>query len=331
MTTPTTFPSGYSFVGLAKEAVQGTAVAPTDTLMINAPAQSKDNLTKLEDVGLRQSLTDVYGLVPGPLSSETSFAGDVRVDTIVHLLQNIMGDRTSTGAATPYVHAISLYNTTPAQPPSYTVTDFSGVTASVGARAYPGCMFSELTFTIEPDKLFDFSAKAVGWGSAASAAAPSPSVSSLTPQAGWNFAVGIGGPASGGTLVKNVTTMTVTLTREVKVYPAVGAQQPYIVRAGKFGMAGQFSLIAADEAALTSYLNNNTLQMQLILNAGASNIFQIDMTKVAYKAAALNRGDTVVMYDVDFTAIGNTTDVGTSGGFSPGKITVTNSVAGTEY
>ena len=331
MTTPVTYPSALSFVGLAKETVQGTAVAPTSTLMLNTPAQAKDMVDKLEDVGMRQAMADVYGAVPGPRSSDLQLDGDVRVDTIVTLLQNLLGDRTTTGAATPYAHAVSLLNTSPAQPSSLTVTDYSGVTASVGARAYPGVMLSEITLAIEPGKLFTFQAKGTGWGSAAAGAAPTASASTLTPKAGWTAAFGLGGPASGGTLVKNITSLQLTLTRQVKVYPTLGQQQPYIVRAGKFGVTGRFTMIAADESPLTDYLDNNTPQMQVLLNAGANEIFQFDSNKVFYKTSAINRGDDAVMFDVDFTCIANSTDVGASGGFSPCKVTVTNSVAGTAY
>lgn len=331
MSTPVTYPSALSFVGVAKETVQGTAVAPTDTLILNAPAQAKDDLTKFEDVGLRQALADVYDAVPGPRSSDVQLDGDVRVDTIVHLLQNVLGDRVTTGVAAPFAHAISLLNTSPAQPDSLTLTDYSGVTASVGARAYPGQMVQEITFDIEPGKLFTFSAKTMGWGSAAAAAAPTASPATLTAKAGWQAAFGLGGPASGGTLVKNITQLTVTLTRVVKVYPTLGQQQPYIVRAGKFGMAGRFSMIAADEQPLLDYLSNAQPQLEVLLNANANEIFQLDSNKVYYKTAAINRGDDAVMFDVDFTSIANTTDVGASGGFSPCKVTVTNSVAGTAY
>lgn len=325
MTTPVTHPSGYSFVGLAKETVQGTAVAPTQTLMLNSAAQSKDNLEKLDDVGMRQSLSETYGAVPGAKSSELQMDGDVRVDSIGYLLHMILGDLETTGTG-PYVHEFALLNTSPAQPPSYTFTDFSGVTASVGARAYAGSLLSELTLEIDPTKLITFSAKATGWGSVIPGAAPEPAVSAIAPKAGWQAAFGIGGPAAGGTQVKNIPSLSITITRALKVYHGLGTQQPFKIVADKVGVSGKFAMIAANEQALLDYLNNTQQAMQIVLNAGAAEIIQLDMSEVVYKATALNRGEEAVQYDVEWMAVGNTTDVGPSAGFSPIKVTLTNSV-----
>ena len=216
-----------------------------------------------------------------------------------------------------------------AQARSLTMTDWSGVTATVGARAYPGSMLSELAFSFDATKLLTFSAKAQSWGSSPAAVAPSPVISGLSAIAGWNCAVGIGGPASGGTLVANVTQMDIALTRQIRAYPALGGKQPYIIRQGKFGCTGRFTLIAADETHILSYLNNTQPQLQVVYTSGAgltAQTVQFDLNSVYYKAAALERGQDDVEILVDFTGIANTTNVGSSGGFSPCMVTLKNAV-----
>lgn len=217
-----------------------------------------------------------------------------------------------------------------AQARSLTLTDWSGVTATTGARQFPGSMLSELSYTFDATKLLTFAAKATSWGSSAAGATPTPSVSSLVPIAGWNCAVGIGGPASGGTFVPNVTAMDIALTRAIRVYPALGAKQPYIIRQGKFSAAGRFTIIAADETHIINYLTNVQPQLQVVYTTGAgltAQTVQFDMNQVYYKAAALERGQEDVEIQVDFTAIANTTNVGSSGGFSPCMVTLKNTVA----
>lgn len=239
--------------------------------------------------------------------------------------------------STPYTYAFALQNggvtqsqLQTAQAHSLTVTDWSGVTATTGARAYPGAMFSELAITVDPTKLLTFSAKATSWGSVAAASTPPVTISALGPQPAWDVAVGIGGPASGGTLMSNVANLSVTLTRQVKVLPALGGKNPYLIKQGKLGMAGKFTLYAADETPLTNYLTNQQPQLQIVCATGSgasTQLLQFDMQQVYYKTSVINRSSEAVTFDVDFTAIANTTNVGASGGFSPVMVTTKSAVA----
>lgn len=419
MPTPTTYASQLTFAGLASEQAQGTALAPTGTILLNKDPGTKDNQVYLEDMGLRNAMADVYGAVQGPLSGEWQLDGDVRSDTQGYLLGNILGDWTQTqtagspsttttgtnnagatslnvtlgtgftsgdtvivgtgptaemltigtpaGNVLPIVktarqatagtlafshaaaqtvakvdatqqstYAFALQNAGPcnsqalvAQARSLTLTDWSGVTASTGARQYPGSMLSELSYSFDATKLLTFSAKASSWGSAPAGVTPTPSVTSLVAIPGWNCAVGIGGPASGGTLVASVTSMALTLTRALRVYPALGAKQPYIIRQGKFGVTGQFTLVATDETHILNYLNNTQPQLQIVYTTGSgltAQTVQFDLNQVYYKAAALDRGQEEVDVQVDFTGIANTTNIGSSGGFSPLMVTLKNTV-----
>lgn len=331
MPTPTTYASDLTFVGIAKEATQGTAVAPTFTLIVNKEPDVKDTVNYLDDVGKRQAMAEVYAGVPGTRVSDVGLDFDLRPDVLPLFLGNILGDRTTTGTG-PYVHAVSLQNAAPAQNASLTVTDWQGVTASTGARQYPGFMMSSLDFAIDPDKLVTAAVKGTAWGSSADASTPAVSASSVLPTAGYICGVGIGGPASGGTLFNNVVSASVSIARKVQAYPSLqGSQQPYIIRQGTLGVTGKLTFLAADETPLTNYLTNVQPQLQFLLNAGTTNIVQIDMQQVYYKTSAINRGKEAVEFDVDFVAVANTTNVGASGGFSPVKVTVTNSNSGTNY
>ncbi|MFE5369252.1 phage tail tube protein [Streptomyces mirabilis] len=420
MPTPTTYASQLTFAGLASEQSQGTALAPTSTILLNKDPGTKDNQVYLEDMALRNAMAEVYGAVQGPLSADWQLDGDVRSDTQGYLLGNILGDWTQTQPVTTpstttsgtnnagatqisttlgtgfttgmtvqvgtgltaeivtigtpsgnnlpivktarqasagtlaFTHAAAqtVAQVDPAQLSTYafalqnagatnsqalvaqarslTLTDWSGVTASTGARQFPGSMLSELSYSFDATKLLTFAAKASSWGSAAAGVTPTPSISSLVAIAGWNCAVGIGGPASGGTLVPSVTSMDITLTRALKVYPALGAKQPYIIRQGKFGVSGRFTIVAADETHILNYLNNVQPQLQIVYSTGSgltAQTIQFDLAQVYYKAAALERGQEEVDVLVEFTGVANTTNVGASGGFSPLMVTIKNTVA----
>jgi hypothetical protein len=422
--TPVTYPSDLTYVGLASErGAQGTPQPPTATLLLTKDPACKDNQLYLDDTGLRQSMSETYGEVLGPLSGDCQLDGDFRCDTGGFLLGNIMGDYTMTGTAipvtttlsstanvgatqfsatasipggstiqvgtgltaevfvtnapsgagpytipinvtsgaqgngttvfqhlsgaaitvigTPYTYKFSEQcagvtgaNALLAQAHSLSITDWYGPTAVTGARVYPGSMLSDLTLTLDPSKLVTFSAKAMSWGSSAASSTPGVIVSSLPPLAGWNLLTGIGGPASGGTLVNNIENLTLTLSRKLKLYPTLGQAQPFIIRQGKFGMSGKFTVITANETALTNYLTNVQPQLQFVLNSGSgatTQNLQIDMQQVAYNAVQPVRTDEAVKLEVSFKAIANTTNVGSSGGFSPGMITLGNAMAVGSY
>jgi hypothetical protein len=55
------------------------------------------------------------------------------------------------------------------------------------------------------------------------------------------------------------------------------------------------------------------------------------MSKCAISAADITRGKDYVEVPITWTAIANTTDIGTSGGYSPIKVTVQNAVTSGTY
>ena len=333
MPTPTTFASALTYGGLAAETTQGTPVAPTATILLNKEPGAKDNQVYLEDKALHNSMAEVYAGVLGPLSGDFTLDGDFRADTQGYLLNNIMGANTVTGTG-PFTYVFSLNNAAPAQQHSFTFTDWSGVTASTGARAYPGAMLSELTYTLDPTKLATFSAKALSWGSAAAATTPTVTIGTLAPVAGWITAVGIGGPATGGTLMANIANASVSLARKLKIVPVLGGKQPYIIRQGPLGVSGKLTFVAADESPLTNYLTAVQPQLQLLLSTGtgtSTQKLQVDMQQCYYKVAQIQRGSEEVEFTVDYVGVANTTNVGASGGFSPVQVTLMNSTAGGSY
>lgn len=334
MATPTTFPSDRQVVGVSKEITQGIAVAASATLVCDK-FDPVDNVTYVPDQGMRGSMAETYDELPTGIVAQITAGGMVYADTIPWLLANILGDLTTTGASAPFSHAMALLNPATAgataQPNSLTLTDLNGVTASTGTRAYAGAMLSSVTLKFDGEGAFTWEATAMSWPSVAGAAfAPAPSA--VQAQGSWRMLVGVGGPATGGTLVPNVDSGEITITRALKAYfTANGVQTPYIIRAGKVGVTGKLRFIAKDESPLTAYLTNTQPQLQLLLANGAQWSVQADVAKGAYTAGAIDRGDEAVAFGVDFTGVANSTNAGASGGSSPAKLTVINAVAASTY
>jgi hypothetical protein len=304
-----------SYLGIAKEVTKGTAVAPTDFIPVMKDSlKPADIIDPLYDTGLRGSNVVNYNYIPGRTRSTFDFGGSVFPDTIGYALAGLLGSVATTGASAPYTHTISLKNSASAaaddQPISYTLTDFY----AAAVRAYPGQQFSDFSLKFNADGLLEYDVKATGWISA-SASTPTPSFSTILPTPVWQGAVTIG-----GSTVATGMTGNIDLKRNVTPVYGIGAtQNPFNVFLGPLETTGKITFIMEDNTELTRYLTNT--QPIIVLNwaygAGAAAVqIQATITKGAYTAAVIERGDDFVKVTVDLNAQGNTTDAGSSGGYS---------------
>lgn len=233
-------------------------------------------------------------------------------------------------SAGPYTYSWSLLNSGGGQPVSHTLTHSLGTTATVGARQYPGFCLSAMNFKFNAEsELFTWDGQGTSWPSVIAGAAPTPNPTTILPVASWRTKVGIGGPASGGTLVSTVTDGEVDLVRELQpVFTATGVQTPYIIQRGGLSVNGKLNFGAvSDESALLYMLNNTQPQVQILVTNGlagtAAITVQIDCQVAAFTAAAPDTSKAAIGYQDSFEAVFNTTNAGGSGGMSPVKVSVT--------
>jgi hypothetical protein len=336
---PTTYSSQKQFIGIAKETTQGTAVQPTQTVLVEK-FEPEDQITWLDGKSLRGSMPELYDRIAGPGKVDFSFAGPWFPDTAGFWINNILGDLTTTGAGAPYSHAFSTLNTGASQPGSLTITDYQGTPATYLARAYAGCCLSELTIKGSAESsLIMIEGKGTGWPSAIAAATPTSSPSTEVAMASWRYALGIAGVASGGTQVKTTGEFEVTIKRDLQpIFTGQNTSTPYFIQRGKVGVSGKLKFTAAaDETPLTYLLSNTKPQLQLTWNNALSSsaagyrAMTIDCQSAAWKTTKIDRGQAAVGYEVEWDAIANTTNAGASGGYSPVKITLNNAVTSGTY
>lgn len=319
-----------SYLGIAKEVTKGTPVAPTDFLPVMASSlKPVDVIDPLYDKGLRGSLVENYNYLQGRTRSTYDFGGAVFADTVGYAIAGLLGDVTTTGSVAPFTHAISLKNSATAaadaQPISYTITDFY----AAAVRAYPGCQFSDFSLKFNADGMLEYDAKTTGWASA-TASTPTPTFSTILPTQVWQGAVTIG-----GSTVSNSISGELAMKRPVTpVYGISSTQNPYNVFLGALEVTGKVTFVMEADTELTRYLTNT--QPAIVLNwaygAGAAAVqIQATLTKGAYVAAAIDRGNDMVQISVDLNAQGNLTDAGASAGYSPIKWTLKNAKASGTY
>lgn len=317
-------PTFRSFLGIAKETVFGTAVPATAFVPVKTMSPS-DKLSLLDDQGMRGSMVDKYDQIAGPIWAEYGFDGDLFPDTIGWAVAGVLGDVTTTGASAPFTHAMAVLNTGTGQPPSYTISDYY----TNATRQFAGLKFSELGIKFSGDGMLNYSAKATSLASATTTV-PTPSYTAVKPLAGWTGAVSIGGTAAAF-----VTDGECTIKRDVTViHTSDGTQAPYALWSGPVSVSGKLTLVMEDDTQYVNYLTaaKPSLDVNFSQGAGASAVqVKLHMTKASYTNAEIGRGKDYIELSVDYEALANTTDAGTSGGYSPIKVTLQNAVASGTY
>lgn len=319
-----------SYLGIAKEATKGTAVQPTDFIPVMVDSlKPVDIIDPLYDTGLRGSMVTNYNYIPGRTRSTFDFGGHVFADTIGYPIAGIMGVVATTGSTAPYTHTVSLLNSvttgTDVQPVSYTLTDFY----AADVRAYAGIQIHDFSLKFNADGMLEYDAKGTGFASA-SAATPTPSFSTVLPTPVWRGTVSIGGSAVSYTIEGNLD-----LKRPVTpIYGISNTQNPYSVFVGPLEVTGKLNFVMENNTELTRFLTNT--QPAIVLNwnygSGANEVqLQATITKGAYVAAAIERGQDFVTVSVDINGQANTTDAGGSGGFAPIKWQLMNAKASGTY
>ena len=319
-----------SYLGIAKEATKGTVVAPTDFIPVAKDSlKPQDMVDPLYDTGLRGSNVLNYNYIPGRKHSTFDFGGAVFADTIGYGLAGVMGACATTGASAPYTHTISLLNSltagTDTQPISYTLTDFY----AVAVRSYPGCQFSDFSLKFNADGMLEYDTKTTGFSSSV-VTDPTPTFSTVLPTPVWRGTVSIGGSTVANAMNGNIDMKRPATT----IYGVASTQDPFQVFLGPLEVTGKITFIMETDAELTRFLNNT--QPAIVLNwaygTGATAVqIQATITKGAYTAAVIERGQDFVQVTIDLNAQANTTDDGASGGFAPIKWVLQNAKASGTY
>jgi len=307
-----------SYLGIAKEATRGTAVAPTDFIPVMKDAlKPVDIVDPLYDTGLRGSNALNYNYIPGRTRSTVDYGGAVFADTVGYGIAGVLGEVVTTGSTAPFTHTISLFNSLAVggdvQPISYTLTDFY----AVDVRSYPGCQFSDFSLKFNADGMLEYDSKTTGFASEV-VSAPTPTFSTILPTPVWRGTVSVG-----GSLLSTAMTGNIDMKRPATpIYGISSTQDPYQVFLGPLEVTGKITFVMDNDDQLLNFLNNT--QPALVFNwaygSGAAEVqIQATLTKGAYTTGVIERGEDFVQVSVDFNAQANTTDDGASGGFSPIK------------
>jgi hypothetical protein len=228
----------------------------------------------------------------------------------------------------PYTHKYAILNTGSGQPPTHTLCDFTGLTATVGARAYPSACVSQLDFTGNTEQLLMYKVSGNSWLSAPAASTPTANTTFTVPQAAWESTVSIGGSP-----VNDIGEWQTSIKRKLEVYwTATNQQQPFIIARGGLTLThGIKWTVAENETALTEMLASGPLAFSATVSNGLSGTallsFNLTTTTAQTVKSKPGRSAVLVGYDNSAEAVANSTDAGGSGGIGPGTVTLINNIA----
>lgn len=321
------------------QAVNGTAGSAT-TVGGGAYAAGASTLSVTSAAGISNGTTIAVGAL-GTTAEEVRTASNVS-GTVITLNAPMYQNHGAGVAVTPYsavttiAHNFSLLNSGTgaggygqAQGPGMSLTDYTGVTASVGARVYAYSCLSELTLDFTPTGLVMWDGKATAFASAISGTTPTASLSSVIPQAAWQTTVGLG---AGTANTYDNMSAKLTITRKVEpYYTNSGQQDPYSIVRGELTAAVSMDFgPVSDESQFLRYLNNTQGQLFMTATNGLSSTSAASITinaqQAAFTTGAINDSKTAFGYSMSADLVANTTNTGPSGGFSPLSITLTNAV-----
>jgi hypothetical protein len=227
-----------------------------------------------------------------------------------------------------YVHKFAILNTGNGQPPTHSVTDFTNLTASTGARTYPSTCLSSLEISGNAEQLLMMKVSGNSWLSAAAAARPVNTTSFVIPLANWRSTVTVG-----GTQIYNIGEWSIKIARQLQTYwTAQNGQNPFIIARGGLTISGDLDYsVAQDESPLTNMLTAGYLPVVITISNGLATTSLLSMTITtttgAFIKSAPERNAVLVGYKDAFEAVANSTDVGGSGGLGPGTISLSNNIA----
>lgn len=327
MATGQTASTFQTVFGIAPETQppDGTPVVPTQYAPVKK-LEPTNKPIKLNDESWRGSMVQVVGVQQGPQSAEVAIGGDAFPDTLGFFLAGILGDVVTTGAAAPFTHVIALENGGNGQPQSYTITDSD----PLSTRAYASSRFTELTLKWDAAELLTYDATAIGWVGAI-AADPTQSYSTLLPAASWRGAASVAGSP-----VPNLKSLELSFKRDGSepIFTVQNDANPYEVHVGPITVEANLVWVASNEQPLLDYLANTTQALAVDLQTGAGATLtqvQVAMSAFNYSEVKKSKGNSWIEFETSGLAVGNLTDAGASGGYSPCKATLQNAYPAATY
>jgi hypothetical protein len=250
------------------------------------------------------------------------------VNTPTRFAHSVLSTASLQTVASSYAHTFAVLNSGSGQAPTHSLTEYTGITSSVGARTYPSACVERLEFSGNAEQILTRAVSGAAWISAPSVSTPANTLSAAPPVASWQATVSVNGAA-----LYNVGDWKLALQRQMVIYfTASTAQTPSVIARGP--LSATFSTDtspAINESPLTNMLTGGPMPVVFTFSNGLAGAQALSMTVTMSQAQTVKakpvRTATVIGYSAEWQAVANSTDVGGSGGLGPCTVTLTNAMA----
>ena len=240
-----------------------------------------------------------------------------------------------TNTTANYTHSFSLLNpnsstgNTSAQPPTYTWLHRNLIAGSGNfyADQYSYLRVTDMSITAKKDGWVSWDAKANAYLRNYPASNITPAFTTVKANPSWKSVISFA-----GTQNYTVSELKIALQREMDIVTtADGSQNPYVLAAGPVTATFNADFDAqSDESQLNNMLSNTQPTLSYLVSNGLSSPNTVSLAIAAqltgYKNAPLSAVKTLWGFKTSGNLIGNTTNAGNSGGYSPVLITLVNAI-----
>ena len=256
------------------------------------------------------------------------------------------------GSNTVYTHRFAALNSQlgyggafGAQPPTHTFTDVTNIanaltsatygtspTNTWGARWYPFACCKNIDFAGNAEQLLGIKMSGDSFLSAPvpSGTKPTLNVTGSRPVPNWNSIVTL---LDQGTIT-TIGEFNVSFKRQTQVYWTVqGLQSPFVIARGPLTMDGTLQFDPTNtEIPLDIMLLNAQGPMSItcsntgVPNSGTPFTLTFTASQVANIKSKIMRLKALIGYGNTFEGVGNSNDIGGSGGLGPGVVTLVNNI-----
>ena len=311
--------TALTIVGLAKETTLFTAVNPStsDQFLMVKNMKPSDEAEKIVDEGYRGLMTKTFGDFQGFRMGKWTFDAFAYPIPLGTLFMGMFGaDGWASGTTHPFTVAAGL-------PPSYTISDFYGVSGS-STRRYAGHYFESLSLSYASSGELKVTATTIGQASPAQtlAAKPTAVYDASAPFIPYEATSTFNGGANTKLIAANLK-----FNRAIEpVFGANGTQDPTAVSAGPFEFTGTVNFALGDDTELNYYENATVMTPNSIVFTAGGNSLTITATQMRFdKGTVIDRGSPYAKVAASFTGIYNATDGG------PAKVTLIGGKSGAAY
>lgn len=287
-----------SVLGIAKEAVRGTALAPTYYIP-NSSISFDQKAVTVDSEGAFNNIADGYEAHVVKKYGEGEFEADLDDKAIGVVLCGVMGAAPVSAGSTNFTHTYSVTNTNTHQSLSVYVGDPNTATL------FPRAMVDTFSLSVEPEGIAKYtvglrSTKGRDWTTL------TPDYTALGNKflhTHSTFKVAANLAALAAASAIDIRSLTFNVTKNVVDFDDIGTVTPADILNQQMGVDGSLEIAYSDQVYRDYMLNGDYKAVEIKFTYGANNYLTIQLPRVSFRSWEASKGlNDIATQTIDFKA-----------------------------